>query len=369
MRKITFAAVTLMLLTGSTHWAAKAAEDREPVLKGKAAFGGWREDKPGVRRLIRPQDLPPIGKSVTAFSEVVPMPEGAKPSVPPGFSVELVKSGLANPRAIRLAPNGDLFVADSMSNSVHVFRFRRGAHSPTREEVFARDLHQPYGIAFYPPGANPEWIYIANSDGVVRYPYKNGDLKRHGYAGDHRQTHSLGPSLDARHRLLAGRQDVVSLRRVRFECRARHVSAAAHQGRACKSGSRPSPLGATWDTEERRADVLAFDPDGKNERIFATGLRNCSGSQFSRRPASSGAWSTSATSSATTRRSNTPRRSQDGTFYGWPWYYIGSHEDPRHKGKRADLKDKVTVPDVLIQAHSAPLQIVFYEGENFPGDV
>ena len=59
---------------------------------------------------------------------------------------------------------------------------------------------------------------------------------------------------------------------------------------------------------------------------------------------------------------------EEGAFYGWPWYFIGGNEDPRHKGARPDLKDKVTIPDVLIQAHSAPLQMVFYEGDNFPAE-
>jgi hypothetical protein len=131
LRKFAFAAMILMLLAGGTH--RNAAEDGALVLKGKAAFGGWRDDKPAVRRLIRPQDLPPIGKSVTAFSEVVTMPAGAEPNVPSGFSVELVKSGLANSRAIRLAPNGDLFVADSMSNNVHVFQIPAGSAQSARK--------------------------------------------------------------------------------------------------------------------------------------------------------------------------------------------------------------------------------------------
>src|SRR5882672_12703662 len=90
------------------------------VLQGAAAFGGWQDDKPGVRRLIRPQDLPPISASANGPAQVVPMPAGVRPQVPAGFSAELVTSDLRNTRAIRVAPNGELFVASSMSNSIHV---------------------------------------------------------------------------------------------------------------------------------------------------------------------------------------------------------------------------------------------------------
>jgi glucose/arabinose dehydrogenase len=128
------------------------------VLTGKAAFGGWQQDKPGLRRLLTAQDLPPIGKSTPNFSEVAPMPADARPRVPSGFSVELVTSGLADPRAIRFAPNGDLFVADSMSNTVRVLRIPTGSAKPAKNDVFASGLYQPFGIAFYPPGSNPEWI-------------------------------------------------------------------------------------------------------------------------------------------------------------------------------------------------------------------
>jgi glucose/arabinose dehydrogenase len=166
-------AMFALLMSGSIR---AAAQETGVLLKGKAAFGAWQQDKPGVRRLLTAQDLPPIGKSIPNFAEVVSMPAGAKPNVPAGFSVEMVTSGLAGPRVIRVAPNGDLFIADSTSNTVRVLRVAAGSARPTKSEVFASGLYQPYGIAFYPPGSSPEWVYIANSDSVVRYPYRNGDL-------------------------------------------------------------------------------------------------------------------------------------------------------------------------------------------------
>jgi glucose/arabinose dehydrogenase len=128
------------------------------------------------------------------------------------------------------------------------------------------------------------------------------------------------------------------------------------------------PLGAAWDTEELRANVLSFDPNGNNMKIVATGMRNCAG--LTVQPATGRLWCV--VNERDDLGDNTPfdyvTHVVEGAFYGWPWYYIGGHEDPRLPGARPDLKDKVTVPDVFMQAHSAPLQMVFYQGNNFPSD-
>jgi glucose/arabinose dehydrogenase len=166
----------VVLVAGQSAYT-QVGEKANKVLVGASAFGDWHNDAPGVRRLITAQDLPEIGKEEQSIAEVVPMPFGARPRVPEGFSAELVASGLAQPRAIRAAPNGDLFVANSSENEVRVYRIPPGSSEPAINEVFATGLHQPYGIAFYPPGPDPQWIHIANSNSVVRFPYKNGDLK------------------------------------------------------------------------------------------------------------------------------------------------------------------------------------------------
>jgi glucose/arabinose dehydrogenase len=341
------------------------AQEPGSLLKGKAAFGGWQQDKPGVRRLLTLQDLPPIGKSTPNFAEVVSMPAGAKPNAPAGFSVEMVASGFAGPRVIRVAPNGDLFVADSTSNAVRVLRVPAGSSRPTKNEVFASGLYQPYGIAFYPLGPNPEWVYIANSDSVVRYPYRNGDLTATGKPEKiveripwvHHWTRDIVFSPDGKRMLLS----VGSGSNVALDMFPEPLIKGGLQ-----AWTKTHPLGATWDTEERRADVLSFDPDGKNEKIVATGLRNCAG--IAVQPSTGRPWCV--VNERDQIGDDTPfeyaAEVKEGAFYGWPWYYIGANEDPRHKGARPDLKDKVTIPDVLMQAHSAPLQIAFYQGNDFP---
>jgi glucose/arabinose dehydrogenase len=358
-------AATLALLASGGVVGAPAEESNGQLLKGKAAFGGWQQDKPGVKRLITLQDLPPIGNSTSNWVEVVPAPAGAKPQVPAGFSVNMVMSGLAGPRVIRVAPNGDLFVADSASNTVRVLRVPAGSAKPARSEVFATELYQPFGIAFYPPGPNPEWVYIANSDSVVRYPYKNGDLTATGKPEKsveripwvHHWTRDIVFTPDGKRLLLS----VGSGSNVALDMFPQPLIKGGLQAWIATR-----PLGATWDTEERRADVLSFDPDGKNEKIVATGLRNCSGIAI--QPATGRPWCV--VNERDGLGDDTPfeyaTQVKEGAFYGWPWYYIGGNEDPRHKGARPELKDKVSVPDVLLQAHSAPLQIAFYEGDDFP---
>ena len=342
------------------------AQDNGAVLTGEKAFGDWHADAPGVRRLIKPEDQPAalLTPSAANQAEKTAMPADASPKVPEGFTIEKVAAGLKGPRVIRVAPNGDVFVADSKANRILVYRLAAGGAKPEKESVFAEGLHQPYGIAFYPAGPNPEWVYVANSDSIVRFAYKSGALKAQGKAQTlvsgipsvHHWTRDIVFSTDGKTLYLSvGSGSNVAL----------DMAPAPSEG-GLDAWKKDKPLGAAWDTEARRADVLAFDPDGKNERIVATGLRNCSGMTL--QPATGGLWCV--VNERDELGDDTPfeyaTQVKDGAFYGWPWYYIGSNEDPRHKGARPDLAGKVTLPDVLFQAHSAPLGIAFYTGDAFP---
>jgi glucose/arabinose dehydrogenase len=353
--------------------AAEAAFGQ--VLQGDAAIGNWHDDKPGVRRLLRAQDLPAVSKPTYGAAQVVPVPAGARPQVPDGFTAALVASDLHKPRVIRVAPNGDLFVADSMFNSVRVLRVPAGSAKPEKDEVFASGLKQPYGIAFYPLGPNPRWVYVANSDGVVRFPYKNGDLKAggkpeqviEGIPSVHHYGRDIAFSPDGKRLYLSvGSGSNVALDMFPEPHWTVHPEPRNVDGLA--AWVKLKPLGAAWDTEELRADVLSFDPEGKNMKIVATGLRNCQGMTI--QPATGQLWCI--VNERDELGDNTPfeyaTHVVEGAFYGWPWYFIGGHEDPRHAGQRPDLKDKVTVPDVFMQAHSAPLQMVFYQGDDFPAE-
>ncbi|RUW99524.1 MAG: sorbosone dehydrogenase family protein [Mesorhizobium sp.] len=345
--------------------AALAQQADQPALKGAAAFGDWRADRPGVRRLIKPEDLPrPYAtKSASNGAGIVDMPAGAKPRLPSGFSADLIASGIDNPRVVRVAPNGDLFVADSEANQVRVYRLTKDSAKPAENGIFAGGLNQPYGIAFYPLGNDPQWVYVASSDSIVRFAYRNGDLKASG------DPQTIVDNIPANHhwtRDIAFSPDGKTL----------YLSVGSGSNVAENMGKRPrggldawvksKPLGASWGSEAGRAEVRAFDPDGKNGRVVATGLRNCSGMTV--QPATGAPWCV--VNERDVLGDNVPAEYatsvREGAFYGWPWYYIGNNEDPRHKGERPDLAGKADIPDVLMQAHSAPLNIAFYDGKSFP---
>ena len=333
---------------------------------GVAAYGDWHTDSPGVRRKITAADLPlPLASAPAANpSQVVPRPAGASPKVPPGFVVSEFVSGLKEPRVVRVAPNGDIFVADSAAGRIDVFRSADGASQPMKSEAFATGLNRPFGIAFYPHGSDPHYVYVAMPGRVVRYPYQSGDTHASGPA------ETIVPSLpaDGAH----WTRDIV------FSPDNKTLFVSVGSGsNVAEDMAKPSaeelkafvaqrPLGATWGSEENRADVLAFDPDGKNMRVFATGIRNCSGLTI--QPETSALWC--AVNERDILGDDLPpdyaTRVTEGGFYGWPWYYIGANQDPRHKQERTDLAGKINIPDVLIQPHSAPLGITFYELAAFP---
>ncbi|RWC44168.1 MAG: sorbosone dehydrogenase family protein [Mesorhizobium sp.] len=357
-------AISATLLVTTTAFAQQADK---PVLKGAAAFGDWRADKPGVRRLIGPNDLPKpyVTKSVSNSAGLAERPADAEPKLPPGFSAELIASGIDNPRVVRVAPNGDLFVADSDANQVRIYRLAEGSAKPAEDGIFAGNLNQPYGVAFYPPGDDPQWVYVANSDSIVRFAYGNGDLKASSEAetivgnipASHHWTRDIAFSPDGKTLYLSVGSG---------------SNVAEGMGKEPKGGldawAKSQPLGAAWGSEDGRAAVLAFDPSGKNGRIVATGLRNCSGMTV--QPATGALWCV--VNERDALGDNVPPEYaaavKDGAFYGWPWYYIGNNEDPRHKGERPDLAGRATIPDVLMQAHSSPLNIAFYEGTTFPAE-
>jgi glucose/arabinose dehydrogenase len=355
------------LLAATSAGHRPALSDDDGLRVGAAAYGDWRTDAPGVRRKITPADMPPplASPSSTNFSRIVARPPGALPKAPPGFQATLFATGLNQPRVIRVAPNGDVFVAESAAGRVLVAHDADGA-APAKFEVFAGDLNRPFGIAFYPPGPEPRYVYVAGTSEIVRYPYRSDDLVPSGPrevvvpslpSGGSHWTRDIAFSLDGKTMFVSVgsatnvAQGMEPLRQAQLD-----AFTATHA------------RGAAWGAEENRADVLAFDPEGGNMRVFATGIRNCSGLTI--QPLTGALWC------VVNERDNLGEdlppdyaaKVDQGAFYGWPWYYIGDHEDPRHKGERPDLAGNIAVPDVLIQPHSAPLGIAFYEASQFPAE-
>ena len=324
--------------------------------------GDWRRAAPGVEHHFTLADLPAPYKTTSSGNspQVVSQPANASLSVPAGFKVRLFATGLSDPRIVRVAPNGDIFVAETAANRIRVLRSADGAETPSGNQVFADGLDRPFGIAFYPPGNHPQWIYVANNNSVVRFPYRSGDLKASGMA------QVVVPRLTESH---GGH----STRDVAFSLDGKRMFITVGSGSNVAEGmSKKSPAeiarwdtqhgqGAGWDAETNRADILVTDPEGREPlHTFATGIRNGAGIAVD--PETGELWT------ATNERDGLGddlvpdyvTRVKAGGFYGWPWYYMGGHEDPRHAGERPDLAGKTITPDVLLQSHSAPLEMCFY---------
>jgi glucose/arabinose dehydrogenase len=356
----------LYLLAAAFAGAGSATAQSGP-LTGTAAFGDWHADRPGVSRLVKPDDLPPPGATPSAanVSRVVPRPAAAAPQVPAGFKIELFAEGLSGPRLMRVAPNGDIFVAETRAGRIRILRAADGESKPSVNEIYASGLKQPFGIAFFPNGGDPKWVYVANTDSVVRFPYKTGDIKSAGKPETvvaelpHGSGHSTRDVVFTND----GKRMLVSV----------GSGSNVAEGMGSPSGGLPSwiaqhPLGASWGYETDRAAVLAFDPEGKGMTLFASGIRNCVG--LAVHPTSGDLYC------STNERDGLGdnlvpdyvTRVREGAFYGWPWFYIGNNEDPRHKDERPDLKGKITIPDVLLQAHTASLGLTFYNAGMFPAE-
>ena len=341
-------AVAILMLLAIT---ACADSGMNPVTAPppKAPFTDYRYEKPGATHKITPGDLPApyATKSATNGPKLVDRPKNAWPVAPAGFKVELFASGFDEPRKILTAPNGDIFMVESSAGKLTVFRGIMPDGKPQKTETFASGLNQPYGIAFYPPGPDPKYVYIGNTEAVVRFPYHNGDLKATGPAekiadlpaGGGHWTRDLVFSPD-------GKQLFVAI------------------------GSRSNADDPDQNPEEKgRANITVMSPDGSNRRIYASGIRNA-GAGLAFDPKTGELWA-SVNERDSLGDNLVPdyiTRVQDHGFYGWPYYYIGGNPDPTLKGKHPELKDKVIVPDVLIQPHNASLQLTFYQGKQFPAE-
>ena len=323
------------------------------LLTGNAAMGDWKSDAPGVRRKITVEDLPRPSSNVLAINppRVTRRPTDAQPQVPLGFKIELYASGFRDPRFLLTAPNGDIFVVESRANQIKVLRDTKGGGKPDVTEIFAKHaLNRPFGIAFYPPGGDPQFLYVANTDGVIRFPYRNGDLKARGPA------EQLGAHLSggAAHLRSGGHwtRDIV----FSPDGKKMYVSIGSRSNVSNNSA------------EADRARIFEFNPNGTDQKVYAWGIRNAVGIAF--RPGTDELWMS--TNERDEIGEDLPpdyiSSVRPGGFYGWPWFYIGNHPDPRHKGKHPELADKVIVPDVLVQAHSASLNLCFYNGDQFPAE-
>ncbi len=309
-------------------------------------FTDFRYESPGTTRKITVNDLPEpyATESAENGAELVARPENAWPVAPAGFKVELYAAGLENPRLLRTAPNGDIFLAESSAGRIRVFRGITSDGKPSLSSVFVEGLKRPYGIAFYPPGPDPQWVYIGNTNELIRFSYHNGDLK------------ASGPSQHIADFPTGGHWT----RAVEFSPNSKKLFVAVGSGSNVDDPD-------THPGEKGRADILTCDPANCELKVYAYGIRNAGGG-IAVNPQTGELWC-SVNERDALGDNLVPdyiTHVQEGGFYGWPWWYIGGHQDPRHAGKHPELKDRAIVPDVLLQPHNASLELTFYEADKFP---
>jgi glucose/arabinose dehydrogenase len=331
-----------LMVSAASLMLYAAKTDGMTVLTGKQAFSTTASLKPGVAHKITAKDLPKPGDTPSGRSGGAgPRPAGAMPQAPAGFKVGIyVSDGLNVPRQMRAAPNGDVFLADTGAGVVKILRGITADGKPEQSSDFAK-LSAAFGINFYPPGPNPQWVYVSNTTTLVRFPYKNGDLK------------ATGPAEMLISDIPAGGH---STRDIVFSKDGKSLFLAVGSGSNNDDG----------EAEFHRANILEYTPEGKFVGIYASGIRNPVGLAIN--PETGELW-TSINERDTYGDNLVPdyvTHVERGGFYGWPWFYIGGNYDPKHEGKHPELKSKVIVPDVLVQPHSASLGMAFYDGKQFP---
>jgi glucose/arabinose dehydrogenase len=351
--------IAALAAVGVLSAAAGPLRAQDAVRTGSAAFGDWSQDAPGVWRKIAAADLPKPGASPAASpSKLVLRPPDSMPHLLPGFAIAVVASGLMRPRVMRTAPNGDLFVGEIgtprptgigvgvLPNTGRIRIIRAGSPPGTPPEVFAEGLDRPFGMAFYPAGPNPRYLYVGMTTQIVRFPYHVGDVK------------ASGPP----ETIVSGITDGVHFTRdVLFSRDGKTLYVSI--------GSSTNVQDNGPEAEAGKANILAFNPDGTGRRVYASGLRNPVSIALD--PRTNELWTS--VNERDLLGDNLPpdyvTHVREGAFYGWPYYYIGANPDSRPKGGTPPVPaDQVVLPDVLIQPHSAPLGIAFYDGRQFPAE-
>lgn len=278
-------------------------------------------------------------------SKTIGWPDGKTPTAPAGFTVSKFAGDLKHPRRVYVAPNKDIFVVESddegkSANRITLFRDTNADGMPDMREVFMTGLNQPYGMLVL-----NNHFYVANTDGLMRYPYKDGQTK-----------------------ITAEGEKILSLPAGGYNHHwTRNLIASPEGSKIYVSVGSASNVGEYgMEQEERRAAILEINPDGSGERIYANGLRNPVGMDWD--PNSNTLWT------VVNERDGLGDELvpdyltgvKEGAFYGWPYAYFGQNIDPRRKGERPDLVQKTIVPDVPLGSHTASLGLEFYNGNHFP---
>jgi glucose/arabinose dehydrogenase len=280
-------------------------------------------------------------KSVRNNSKVIGWPSDRAPVAPAGFTVNRFADKLNNPRWVYVADNGDVFVSEARgSNNILLLRDTDKDGVAETRHTFLTGLNRPFGMLII-----GNKFYLANTDGVVEYPYEAGAAT-----------------------ITAEGKKIVTLPAGGYNNHwTRNIITNSKKDKLYISVGSGSNVGENgMDNEIRRANILVTNLDGSGERVYASGLRNPVGMDWV--PGTQTLWT------AVNERDGLGddlvpdyiTSVKEGGFYGWPYAYFGKHEDPRRKGERPDLVEKTIVPDVDAGPHTASLGLVFYTKNSFP---
>ncbi|WP_026449590.1 PQQ-dependent sugar dehydrogenase [Aequorivita capsosiphonis] len=284
-------------------------------------------------------------KSVVNQNSMEEWPEGKMPTAPKGFTVTKFADGFKNPRWTYIAPNGDMFVCEANTRGsaglITLLRDKDGDGKAELRETFLEDLKQPFGMLVI-----GNYFYVANTDGLYKYPYKEGQTSLKDVKG----TKIV--------ELPAGGYNNHWTRNI--------ITNKAKDKIYISVGSASNIADHGMDEEVRRANILEVDLNGQNEKIYASGLRNPVGMDWN--PITGELWT------AVNERDKLGDNLvpdyvtsvKEGGFYGWPYSYFGQLKDPRMDGEGADLVTKAIVPDVSVGPHTASLGLTFYDADTFP---
>jgi glucose/arabinose dehydrogenase len=277
--------------------------------------------------------LPPpfATPSATNRARVIEKPADRELKLPAGFTAQVWADGFERPRFMLQGSRGEILIADS---SGVVYGVPPGG-DPSARKKLVEGLDRPYGLALW-----KDYLYVGEPTSVKRYPYDAAALG----AGKGEEVISLA-GFDRGH----------WTRSLLFDRAGQKLYVGVGSGSNIDTGEDP-----------RRAAINRYNPDGSGHESYASGTRNPIGLHWY--PDTDVLWA--AVQERDGLGDDLPpdyfTHIQPGGFYGWPYAYFGSNEEPRLKGQRPDLVTKTIGPDLSLGAHVAVLDFTFYTGTQFP---
>jgi glucose/arabinose dehydrogenase len=357
------AALALTSLSLGSAFAQQKKATQAAEQSGPASDPALLPDQElGRRFTVRTEDLPPpkTGPIVASRSLTLPY-QGQVPRVPEGFTVTPFATGLEHPRRLLVLPSGDVIIAEQKVGYLTLLRDEDGDGRAEWVQRHAEGFKQPYGLAW-----RDGHVLVADQDGIWQVPHQLGRL-RAGVAGVQQTVTEVPPEERKPTPSQVGEKMIT--RKGVFGIVSGHQN--RHLAIEPKTGALFVGVGSAGNIgvePEVKASIQRFDADGSNQSTFASGLRNPTALAF--QPGTGDLYAVVQERDGLGDRlpPDYLARVEKGAFYGWPYAYIGPHPQPGFAQLRPDKVKASVTPDLLFEPHSSTMDIVFYEGEQFPAE-